>query len=131
LVHTAQIPWFPGEHPTYGILYDKFLISKGDLPAPENTAVSLDEAGNFFVTWANNSADGTAKANDKAVLVAWFPERQIKLAYSLSAADRSACTATLAISADNKGAAAETWIGFVSEDGKIAYDSVYTGSLIV
>ncbi len=120
-----------GEYPTYGILYDKFLISKGDLPAPENAAVSLDEAGNFVFTWANNSTDGTAKVNDKAVLVAWFPERQIKLAYVLEAADRSACTATLAISTDNKGEAAETWIGFVSADGKIASDSVHTGSLVV
>ncbi|MEO8862457.1 MAG: hypothetical protein ABI358_13605 [Ginsengibacter sp.] len=44
---------------------------------------------------------------------------------------RSACTATLAISTDNKGTAAETWIGFVSADGKRASDSVHTGSLIV
>ncbi|MEO8861489.1 MAG: DUF6266 family protein [Ginsengibacter sp.] len=119
-----------GEYPTYGILYDKFLISKGALPAPENAAVSLDEAGNFVFTWTNNSTDGTAKANDKAVMVAWFPEKQIKLAYAVNGADRSACTATLAVSIDNKGATAETWIGFVSADGKIASDSVHTGSLV-
>jgi hypothetical protein len=120
-----------GAYPHYGILYDKFLISKGDLPAPENAAVSPDEEGNFVFTWVNNSTDGTAKASDKAVLVAWFRERQIKLTYLLNAADRSACKATLAINTDYKGATAETWIGFVSEEGKIASDSIHTGSLVV
>ena len=120
-----------GEYPHYEISYEKFLISKGELPAPENAAVTLDEAGNFIFTWTNNTTDGTAKANDNAVLVAYFPGSQRQLAYALNAANRAACTATLEIPIDNKDAVAETWLGFVSNDGYIAANSVYTGRLEV
>ena len=120
-----------GRYPHYEILYDKFLISKGELPVAENAAVTLDAAGNSVFSWMDNSTDGTAKTNDKTVLVAWFPEKQIQLAWSLDAAERAAGTATLTIPAENKGAVAETWIGFVSADGQIASNSVYTGRLEV
>ncbi|KAA9036122.1 hypothetical protein FW778_19740 [Ginsengibacter hankyongi] len=64
-------------------------------------------------------------------MVAWFPEKQTQLAWSLDAAERAAGTATLTIPGENKGAVAETWIGFVSADGQIASNSVYTGRLEV
>ena len=120
-----------GEYPHYEISYNEFLISKGELPGPQNAGVALDAAGNFVFTWTDNTTDGTAKATDHAVLVAYFPESKTQLAYALNAANRSACTATLEIPIDNKGAVAETWIGFVSEDGRIAANSVYTGRLEV
>ena len=120
-----------GEYPHYEISYNEFLISKGELPGPHNAGVALDAAGNFVFTWTNNITYGTAKATDHAVLVAYFPESNTQLAYELNAANRSACTATLEIPIDNKGAVAETWIGFVSEDGRIAANSVYTGRLEV
>ena len=120
-----------GVYPGYTILYDKFLISKGELPAPKDAATGLDADGNLVFTWADNSTEGTAKENDIAVAVAYFPGNQVRLIYSLDAAKREAGFATLVIPDENRGSIAETWIGFVSADGQIASNSVYTGQLEV
>ena len=120
-----------GVYPGYTILYDKFLISKGELPAPKDAAAGLDADGNLVFTWADNSTEGTAKENDIAVAVAYFPGNQVRLIYSLDAAKREAGFATLVIPDENRGSIAETWIGFVSADGQIASNSVYTGQLEV
>jgi len=120
-----------GLYPDYTILYDKFLISKGELPAPKDAATGLDADGNLVLTWADNSTEGTAKENDVAVAVAYFTDRQQRLIYSLDAAKRVAGYARLEIPSENRGSLAQTWIGFVSADGKIASNSVYTGQLEV
>jgi len=120
-----------GLYPDYTILYDKFLISKGELPAPKDAATGLDADGNLVLTWADNSTEGTAKENDVAVAVAYFADRQQRLIYSLDAAKRVAGYARLEIPSENRGSLAQTWIGFVSADGKIASNSVYTGQLEV
>ena len=118
-----------GVYPGYTILYDKFLISKGELPAPKDAAAGLDADGNLVFTWMDNSTEGTAKENDIAVAVAYFPGNKVRLIYSLDAAKREAGFATLVIPDENRGSIAETWIGFVSADGQIASNSVYTGQL--
>jgi uncharacterized protein DUF6266 len=120
-----------GVYPDYRIMYDKFLISKGELPAPKDAAAGLDTDGNLVFTWANNSTEGTAKANDIAVVIAYFPGQSVRLVYSLDAATRETGFAKLIIPAGNEASLAETWIGFVSADGLIASNSVYTGSLEV
>ena len=120
-----------GLYPDYTILYNKFLISKGELPAPKDAATGLDADGNLVLTWADNSTEGTAKENDVAVAVAYFTDRQQRLIYSLDAAKRVAGYARLEIPSENRGSLAQTWIGFVSADGKIASNSVYTGQLEV
>jgi hypothetical protein len=120
-----------GVYPDYKILYDKFLISKGELPAPKDAAAGLDAEGNLVFTWTDNSTEGTAKGSDIAVVVAYFASKEVRLIYSLNAAKRASGVVTLAIPADNKGSLAETWIGFVSADGQIASNSVYTGQLEV
>ena len=120
-----------GEYPHYEVLYDKFLISKGELPAPEDTAVGLDDAGNLVFTWIDNSNDGTAKATDQVVLVAYFADKLERVTFSLFAAQRNDCVARLTIPKGHAGLPAETWVGFVSADGQIASNSVYTGRLEV
>jgi len=118
-----------GVYPHYTILYDKFLISKGELPAPKDAAAGLDADGNLVFTWTDNSTEGTARENDIAVVVAYFADKNVQLAYSLDAGKREAGFAKLVIPEDNRGSVAETWIGFVSADGQIASNSVYTGQL--
>jgi len=120
-----------GIYPEYKIMYNKFLISKGELPAPKDAAAGLDADGNLVFTWADNSTEGTAKPNDIAVVVAYFTGKQVRLVYSLDAAKRETGFATLMVPAGNEGSVAETWIGFVSPDGLIASNSVYTGPLEV
>jgi hypothetical protein len=118
-----------GTSPAHNIDYSKFLISDGPLPVAQNAEVTTNGAGNLQFTWVNNTGDGTAKASDKVILVAYFPVMN-QIIFSLDAAQRSSGTALLTTSI-NKGLVAETWMGFLSADEKTAADSVYTGQLVV
>lgn len=116
-----------GSYPDTAIAWPKVLISKGPLPYAEYAGVTRDDDGNIIFSWTDNSGTGTAKENDKVILVAWFPKLQQAI-FNMDAARRSGCLATLAAAAF-KGYDAETWIGFINHDGKDASDSVYTGSV--
>ncbi|MDQ2863614.1 MAG: DUF6266 family protein [Bacteroidota bacterium] len=116
-----------GSYPNTAIAWPKVLVSKGPLPCAEYAGIAQDNEGNIIFSWTDNTGTGTAKENDKVILVAWFPELQQAI-FSRDAALRSGCFTTLAAGAF-KGYLAETWIGFISNDEKDASDSVYTGSV--
>ncbi len=116
-----------GSYPHISISYPLVLISKGPLPAAENANAAVNEEGNIFFNWTDNSGTGTAKANDKVILVAYFPSVK-QIIYTLSAAVRAECKALL-ITNMMQSHAVETWIGFLSNDEKDAASSVYTGSV--
>lgn len=117
-----------GAYPDTAIAYPLVLVSQGPLPSPVNASAALNEEGNIVFTWTDNTGTGTAKANDKAVLVAYFPALQ-QVIFSTDAGTREAGIAVLQVS-PLKNAVAETWMGFLSNDEKDAADSVYTGSII-
>ena len=116
-----------GSYPGINISYQLILISKGVLPAAENANASVNNEGNIFFSWTDNSGTGTAKASDKVILLAYFPAAR-QIVYSLSAAVRADCQALLITSA-MKGFEVHSWIGFLSEDEKDAANSIYTGEL--
>jgi Family of unknown function (DUF6266) len=89
----------------------------------------LDAAGNIQFTWSDNSGTGTAKKNDKAVLVAYFPSTQ-EVLFSFDTGTRETGATTLD-TRSMKGQPAGTWIGFLSNDEKGAANSVYMGSVIL
>ena len=116
-----------GSFPNTGIFYPNVLISKGLLPGAENAAASDDEEGNILFSWMDNTGNGTAKANDKVILIAYFPAVK-QVIYSIDAATRADCKALLETNT-MQGYNAETWIGFVSPDEKDAANSRYTGTI--
>ena len=116
-----------GTYPEIVISYPDVLISRGQLPGAESASATLGEDENITFTWENNSGKGTAKGKDKVILVAYFPQMR-QVLFTIGAATRADKLATLETKS-MKGAAAETWIGFLSNDEKIASDSVYCGSL--
>ncbi|MEO6638118.1 MAG: DUF6266 family protein [Ginsengibacter sp.] len=116
-----------GIYPNTHLAYPDVLISRGPLPEAKNASASRDTAGDIFFSWHDNSGDGTARADDKVIQVAYFPELK-QVIYSLHAADRADCQATL-ITNSIQGHSAETWIGFLSADENDAANSVYTGRL--
>ena len=63
-----------GTYPDTIISYPRVLISKGPLPSAENAEVAVDTEGNMLFAWTDNTGMGTAKASDKVILVAYFPE---------------------------------------------------------
>lgn len=118
-----------GSYPNIIISYPLVLISSGHLPAAENAGASVNAESKITFTWTDNSGTGTAKANDKVILVAYFPALQ-QIIYSLHAGTRADCIAILDTHT-MQGYAAENWIGFLSNDEEDAADSVYTGNVVL
>jgi hypothetical protein len=116
-----------GAYPDIAIAYPMVLISKGSLPPAESAGAIVNSEGNILFSWADNSGTGTAKATDKAILLAYFPALNQTI-YSLQSATRADGHAVL-ITNLMQGYTAETWMGFLSNDDKDAADSVYTGKI--
>jgi hypothetical protein len=116
-----------GEYPQTSIDYSKVLISKGALPGAEKADAELNSEGDLSFSWEDNSGNGTAKLNDKVILVACFPELK-QVIFSIGSAHRRDENAILNIGA-LKGNTMETWIGFLNADENNASCSDYCGEL--
>jgi hypothetical protein len=117
-----------GIYPNLALSYPHVLVSKGRLPGAESAKATVKN-GIIHFSFADNSTDGIAAANDTAILVAWAPDLQ-RAVFTLYGGFRKDKKAVLNV-AFFKGYSVETWIGFLSADEKDASDSVYTGRVIV
>jgi hypothetical protein len=111
------------------ISYPLVLISKGKLPPALDAVAAVTDAGNIQFTWTDNTGTGTSKKNDKAILVAYLPATN-EVVYSFGAGTRESGNAVLE-TANKKGALAETWMGYLSNDEADAACSLYTGSVVL
>jgi len=118
-----------GIFPVYSIDFPNVLVSRGDLP--NALAPSALAAPNSLITysWTDNSGVGIAKATDKAILVVFCPAMNLCI-YTTGSALRSAITDTLDVSTFS-GKVVETYIGFISDEGRNVANSLYTGQLTV
>jgi hypothetical protein len=114
-------------YPETAIAWPKVLISKGPIASVDDASASINEDGDIVFVWTDNTGTGTAKANDKAILVAWFSERK-EVVFEFSDATRNDGYAILEM--NSQSGIVETWLGFLSADGKNAANSVYTGRLL-
>jgi Family of unknown function (DUF6266) len=104
------------------------LVSRGDLPNGLSPAAN-SSGGNVNFTWADNTGTGKAAATDKSILVVYCPGKQQSV-YTTTGPNRSAGAASLPV-ASFAGEQVETYIGFISEDGKNIASSVFTGQITV
>ena len=118
-----------GHYPDTQISWPQVLISKGPLPCALNAKAVLNQAGEILFTWEDNSGFGTAKENDKVIVVAYFPAI-MKVAFQIGNALRKDGQAVLHIE-NISGQLTETWIGFLSHDERDAGDSVYAGKVMI
>jgi hypothetical protein len=116
-----------GIFPDININYPDVLISKGALPAAEQPAVSLFEISNLIFTWVNNPGKGTAKGNDKVILVAYCPHLK-QAFFTIGANTRSEGQGVLDVKSF-KNHSIKTWLGFLSNDETNASNSSYCGSI--
>jgi hypothetical protein len=117
-----------GVYPVFTVDYSMVLVSRGDLPNA-TTPTATVAAHIISYAWADNSGTGKAKPNDKAILAVYCADLNQTL-YTSGSALRSAGTDTLDVSLF-AGKQVETYIGFISDDGKEIANSVYTGQLVV
>jgi len=119
-----------GNYPNFDINYSKVFISRGMLLNAWSEKART-ESGNVLFTWKDNSIHHgcNGKADDKAILVVYCEALNLCI-YSLNSINRSAGSATLPV-LPFLGHKVETWIGFISANGKLISDSTYTGALYI
>lgn len=118
-----------GIYPDIHLSYLQVLISKGKLSAAEHAAAAPMNDGNIYFSFTDNSDTRTAAATDKIIVVAYVEALQ-QAVFSFSAGLRKNCEAILPVM-HFKGYAAETWIGFLSNDEMQASNSVWTGRVVL
>lgn len=116
-----------GAYPTFNIVYSDVLVSRGDLPNVLGPAVVSGAASVVTFSWTDNSGVGSTKPTDKAILAAYCPAFN-QCIYTTGSADRSALTDSIDLSTF-AGQLIETYIGFISADGKSVATSIYTGQV--
>jgi hypothetical protein len=117
-----------GTYPNFGLNYSKALVAQGSLPNGGNPSAANGAPGEIRWNWTDNSNNGIAKSEDKAILVAYCEELN-QCEFKLPGAIRQAATDSLQVVAFS-GKQVQTWISFISDDGNIA-TSVYTGAVNV
>jgi hypothetical protein len=118
-----------GTYPTFDINYSSVLVSRGDLPNASSPAASSTASGTVDFNWTDNSGMGKAQPTDTSILVVYAPDRN-QCIYTTVGAARSTGSASLSVPAFN-GLNVETYIGFLSADGKNVASSIYTGQVTV
>jgi len=118
-----------GNYPNYAIDTSKVLVSRGALATAANGAATAT-GGNIKFSWSDNSGIGSAKQTDKA-LIAILNQTKGEAITNDAGAERTTGTQTVVLPADWSGNSVETYLGFISEDGKEVANSVYLGSVAI
>ena len=118
-----------GVYPLVTINYPSVLVSRGDLPNALGPSVVMGAGSQLTYSWTDNSGVGNAAPNDKAIL-AIFCAAFNQCIYTTIGADRNAITDTINLT-KFAGQVVETYIGFISANGKNVATSIYTGQVTV
>jgi len=116
--------------PNFEIVYEKVLISKGDLLGLQSPTVVPAVGTSLDFTWTNNSGQGLAKDNDRLIIAAYEATTNATI-YSLDSGKRAGGSATFVLPTYLSGLTVEVWISFVSEDHKLYATSVYMGTVVL
>lgn len=103
--------------PNYEMLYNRVLISKGDLTGTENATAGAPAPNEIKFNWEDNSGQGEALATDVLVVVVYEPINQLYYT-SLNAGVRSDANTTVTLPTYFAGFEVYSWITFASADGK-------------
>jgi hypothetical protein len=117
-------------YPDYAIDPSKVLVSHGSLTLAAGASVTPAGGGTITFAWGDNSGEGNAKQTDKA-LIAVINTTKSEAVYDTAGAERMTTTQNIIVSADWVGEDVETYIGFISEDGKEVANSVYLRTITV
>lgn len=112
--------------PDFDILYNKVMISKGDLVGVQNPAIVPQAGRKLAISWEDNSGQGSAKPDDKLVVVVYALTAGLYYT-DLNVGRRNAVAKTITLPDYFAGLAVHTWVTFASEDDKSYASSVYLG----
>ncbi|SIS65156.1 hypothetical protein SAMN05421786_101751 [Chryseobacterium ureilyticum] len=110
------------------LIYNKVLITKGDLTGFQNV-VAAPQAGNKIkLTWEDNSVQGNAKGTDKVTVICYSKELD-SFAIFEAVADRSALTTEVTLPAYYATKDMQVWAYLNALDESIVCNSSYLGTL--
>lgn len=116
------------EYPVPGIRYENILISRGNLwNTQEATAMATHDAITF--TWTNDAVGGGSSPDDKCILAAYCKTLN-KWVFTKEVGERYSGEAKLLVPGFHSQKV-QTWLGFISVDGKRIANSIYTGEVII
>jgi Family of unknown function (DUF6266) len=118
-----------GDYPDFSIKYSEVIIARGAMTKPIAFPTTSAEPGKISFKWTDDTGTGSAKADDKSILVAYCESLE-RCIYTTSGSPRNAATASLDVSLFS-GKEVQTWIAFISANGKDVSDSFFTGAVTV
>lgn len=116
--------------PNFEIIYEKVVISKGDLLGFQTPTVSSEPGTTIHFTWDNNSGQGQAKDNDRLIVAVYEPTTKASI-YSLDSGKRVSGSGDMVLPTYLSGLTVQVWIAFVSEDQKLYATSTYMGDVVL
>ena len=116
-----------GTYPDYQVDLSKVLVSRGNLQSASN-ATTTATGGNIVISWNDNSGVGSAKQTDKALIAILNLEKGEAIT-DTAGRERTEETQTIVLPADWSGDEVQTYLGFVSEDGREVSNSAYLGAI--
>ena len=114
-----------GEYPAFTINYPRVTLGIGDLLNVDEPTVHSEIKGELRFEWTDNSGEGSAVSTDR-VFAAVYCETLQSWITGYDGPARNAGSYTLDVVAFS-GKAVQTYIGFLSADGKFVSTSIYTG----
>lgn len=113
---------------TYGMIYNKVLISKGDLQGVQDGTVTPEAGQQIKLSWLDNSGQGLALATDSLLAVIYSPDLNLFQVFEYGAV-REDAEATLTAMAYFAGFQVHCWVSFVNDNRKVAASSSYLGEI--
>lgn len=120
---TEAVEWV---NDMFEIIYNKVLISKGELQGVQDGTVSPLAGNQLQLTWTDNSGQGLAIAEDSLLVVIYAPDLNLFEVFENSAV-REDAEVTLTIPAYFAGVPVHCWASFVNDVRKQAASSSYLG----
>jgi len=119
-----------GVYPDFAVDYPKIQLSKGSLPAVDAPTAASAIAGKVTFTWPDNSKIARGALPSDIAFVAAYNADLKHWIVNEDAAARNAGTFVLDVTGYS-GKSMQTYMGFMSDDGKKTSNSIYTGLVTV
>lgn len=119
-----------GIAPNFTIDYASALVSKGGLPGAINTTVQAGaNPGEIDLTWGDNSAVGSASADDPSLILLYNPDK-MESVFTTAGPTRSTGAYTVIVPDSFTGDSLEAYIAFGAVDGTAVSNSAHIGSVV-
>lgn len=120
-----------GEQPSLELDYPSVLISRGELPPPQQAGAQITQDGALHVSWHYDEKQMPNRGSDRGLVLAWCHELQEGEWAVEDGPLRRDQAFTLSLPDTLAGRAVDVYLGFASPDGTDASDSVYLGRMEV